>query len=67
MTGPRPGMTVAQVWLHAASGRAPLLSSTLAPSTPTPAQLGDDPEQITRLIAPYLSIPPSPGAAVPAR
>ena len=28
-----------------------------------PAQLGDDPEQITRLIAPYLSIPASPGAA----
>src|SRR5215472_6997827 len=27
-----------------------------------PAQLGDDPEQITRLIAPYLSIPASPGA-----
>jgi AcrR family transcriptional regulator len=25
-----------------------------------PAQLGDDPEQITRLIAPYLSIPASP-------
>jgi AcrR family transcriptional regulator len=27
-----------------------------------PAQLGDDPEQITRLVAPYLRIPPSPGA-----
>jgi AcrR family transcriptional regulator len=27
-----------------------------------PAQLGDDPEQITRLVAPYLSTPPSPGA-----
>jgi AcrR family transcriptional regulator len=27
-----------------------------------PAQLGDDPEQITRLIAPYLSIAVSPGA-----
>ena len=26
-----------------------------------PAELGDDPEQITRLIAPYLSIPASPG------
>src|SRR5215471_3340059 len=28
-----------------------------------PAQLGDDPEQITRLVAPYLRIPASPGAA----
>jgi AcrR family transcriptional regulator len=27
-----------------------------------PAQLGDDPEQITRLVAPYLSTPPSPSA-----
>jgi AcrR family transcriptional regulator len=26
-----------------------------------PAQLGSDPEEITRLIAPYLSIPASPG------
>src|SRR5215472_9446785 len=28
-----------------------------------PDQLGDDPEQITRLVAPYLSIAASPGAA----
>jgi AcrR family transcriptional regulator len=28
-----------------------------------PKQLGDDPEEITRLIAPYLSIPASPGTA----
>jgi hypothetical protein len=27
-----------------------------------PRQLGDDPEEITRLIASYLSIPASPGA-----
>jgi AcrR family transcriptional regulator len=27
-----------------------------------PAQLGDDPEQITRLVAPYLRSPASPGA-----
>src|SRR6266700_141387 len=27
-----------------------------------PRQLGDDPEEITRLIAPYLNIPASPGA-----
>jgi AcrR family transcriptional regulator len=28
-----------------------------------PGQLGDDPEEITRLVAPYLSIPASPGTA----
>ena len=27
-----------------------------------PPQLGTDPEDITRLIAPYLNLPPAPGA-----